>query len=429
MSIPGERPDRRGLVAHLDEIISVIAPDGTVLSVNRDSAGGPSEADGRDSRSWVHPDDQQVVTQAFLDLLADPSRTTLTVVRVQQEGQPYRWMETTGVNRVADPEVGGLVFVSRDVHERVLLTRAAERSLAAQRLVADLGVRMLLDHSLENGLGEVLSRTAALLEAPHVGLLERDADRRLRVTRWCGADPLPDGHVLSRGTGPSVPELRARGVVATADAPLQAPEGALGQLVACWTDEHEFDDVQRQLLQGVANVLSGARQRERRENEAVVRAMHDPLTGLPTRPLLQDRLDHALLRARRGGGHVGVLLVDLDRFKEVNDRFGHAAGDVVLTELGARLAGHVRPGDTAARLGGDEFVVLCEDVEGDDAVLELAERLRRVFAEPFAVDGVGRLVLSGSVGWACSATTGHDGAALLHTADRAMYRDKRQRSG
>ncbi|MCU1691950.1 MAG: putative sensor protein [Frankiales bacterium] len=416
-----------GLVAHLGETISVVAADGTVLMVNHEQARpGASSAEGLDSRSWVHPEDQPVVTQAFLDLLADPGRTTRTLVRVQVDGQPYRWMETTGVNRLADPGVGGLVFVSRDVDEQVRLARDAERSLAAQRLVAELGVAVLVHSRLDGVLDLALSRAAALLGADHLALLER-TDRRLCVTRWRGPGGLPDGQTVD-GTGPSSPELAARGVVATAEAPLQGPQGAVGVLLAGWTSEHAFDEVQRQLLQGVANVLAGARLRERRESEAVLRAMHDPLTGLPTRPLLQDRLDHALQRNGRGGTHVGVLLVDLDRFKQVNDRYGHAAGDAVLTELGARLAGHVRPGDTAARFGGDEFVVLCEDVGGPEEVAALADRVRRVFAEPFPVPGQGSLVLSGSVGWACSATTGHDASALLHVADRGMYQDKRQRS-
>ncbi len=183
--------------------------------------------------------------------------------------------------------------------------------------------------------------------------------------------------------------------------------------------------MQRQLLQGVANVLAGARVRERRETDAVVEALHDPLTGLPTRPLLLDRLDHALERARRRDTDVAVLLVDVDRFKQVNDTYGHAAGDAVLAELGARMRDSLQPGDTAGRLGGDEFVVLCEDVAEQDGVDAAVERLHAVFGSPFEVPGAGSLELSGSVGAARSGTVGHDRDAVLQAADAAMYRDKR----
>ncbi len=413
-----------GLVAHLGEIVTVAAPDGTVLLVNHEH-GRPGGSRGRDGLTWIHPDDQAQVAQSFADLLTDPACSTRTLARVKIGDDPYRWMETSGVNRCADPDVGGLVFVTRDVDAQVRARDDAERSLAAQRLVAELGVRALVHNGVDEVLDLALSRTAGLLEADHVALLERDG-ARLVVTSWCGVGGLPEGGTVS-GSSPSAPELAGLDLQATAEAPLLGPQGPVGMLLACWRREHVFDEVQRQALQGVANVLASARLRERREAEAVVRAMHDPLTGLPTRPLLQDRLDHALHRGRRAGTQVGVLLVDLDRFKEVNDRFGHAAGDAVLTELGARLAGNVRPGDTAARLGGDEFVVLCEEVDGPDEVVGLVDRVRRVFAEPFPVVGVGSLVLSGSVGWSCSSTTGHDASALLHVADRGMYRDKRRR--
>ena len=417
-----------GLVAHLGEIISVVAPDGTVLSVNQGPVVRSSEAEGLDSHSFVHPEDQHVVAEAFMALVADPAVRTRTLVRIQRDGQPYRHVETTGINRISDPEIGGLVFVSRDVEDQVQLARTAERSLQAQRLVADLGVRLLVDGRMEPLLDDALGGAAELLQAQYLTLLERDADGALRVTRQHGERPLPAGHLLTRGAGPRVREMVDRDVVATAEARLEGPHGAIGVLVAGWTDEHAFDETQRQLLQGLANVLAGARLREQREVAAVVRALHDPLTGLPTRPLLLDRIDHALGRSRRDGGEVALLLLDLDRFKEVNDGLGHAAGDLVLAEVGARLAAHVRPGDTAGRFGGDEFVVLCEDVTDPAVVLDLVDRLREAVAAPYAVPGTDGLVLGGSIGSAFSASHGHDRAALLHAADLAMYRDKRARS-
>ncbi len=415
------------LVAHLGEIISVVAADGTVLSVNQTVDEQVAEGPPALAGDWVHPDDQHIVTEAFRTLLADPQARTRTLVRVSRAGQPYRHMETSGINLLDAPEVGGLVFVSRDVEDRVQVALAAERSLQAQRLVADLGVQLLVRGQLAPELPQALARTAEALEAAYLTLYERTERGELRVTRMHGPRPLAPGH-LQNGLGPRARENEARGVRSTAEARLEGPAGTLGVLVAGWTDEHVFDEVQRQLLQGVANVLAGARQRERHEVEAVVKALHDPLTGLPTRPLLLDRLDHALARSGRDGSEVSIIVLDLDRFKEVNDRFGHAAGDAVLAEVGVRLAGSVRPGDTAARLGGDEFVVLCEDVPSAEVVLDLCDRLREALGRPYHVPDVGILVLSGSLGAAFSSTSGRDRAALLHAADQAMYRDKRRRS-
>src|SRR6478752_8314006 len=113
----------------------------------------------------------------------------------------------------------------------------------------------------------------------------------------------------------------------------------------------------------------------------------DALTGLPNRLLLMDRLRHALTLARRSGWLVGVVFVDLDRFKEVNDTYGHEVGDDLLRQVAGRLDGAARVGDTATRLGGDEFVVLCEQVTTAEEVTKVAGRIRAAVARPFAVLG------------------------------------------
>ena len=164
---------------------------------------------------------------------------------------------------------------------------------------------------------------------------------------------------------------------------------------------------------------------ERRENEArlAYRALHDPLTGLPNRMLLTDRLEQAVRAVAREKGGVAVLYLDLDDFKEVNDTYGHAEGDRVLIEVARRLRGAVRPADTVARLGGDEFAVVAEGLPAPDA-LSLAERVREALRPP-----IGRLTVVASVGTAHSSSVGLDAAALLHEADADMYRAKRHTNG
>ena len=175
------------------------------------------------------------------------------------------------------------------------------------------------------------------------------------------------------------------------------------------------------------------------------RSLHDQLTGLPNRGLLFDRIEHALGTARRRRGLVALMFIDLDRFKDVNDTFGHGAGDEVLIELSARMGATLRAGDTLARLAGDEFVLLCEelpeDAEGLHRTLALiTSRLRAVLAQPVRVEGVDVLV-SASIGVAVTTTTpsattpsGTGATALsaqalsaetlLHEADTAMYAAK-----
>ena len=150
-------------------------------------------------------------------------------------------------------------------------------------------------------------------------------------------------------------------------------------------------------------------------------ALHDPLTGLPNRVLLSDRINQALARDSRQTGRVAVLFLDVDLFKVVNDSLGHAAGDQLLVEVARRLAAVVRPGDTLARFGGDEFVIVCENMKGDE-VEGLARRAANAVRETF--DYGGRPVsVSASIGIALSAAD-TDAIALLRDADAALYRAK-----
>lgn len=153
------------------------------------------------------------------------------------------------------------------------------------------------------------------------------------------------------------------------------------------------------------------------------RAFHDPLTGLANRALFYDRIEHALTREPRSDGHVAVLYLDLDDFKPVNDRFGHAAGDQMLVAVAERLRACLRSADTVARVGGDEFGVLLEGVPGPNEPVQAAERVVAAFAEPFTIDGQA-LTLSVSVGITLSEA--EDGAEdLIKHADLALYAAKR----
>ncbi|MFT4056560.1 MAG: GGDEF domain-containing response regulator [Novosphingobium sp.] len=162
----------------------------------------------------------------------------------------------------------------------------------------------------------------------------------------------------------------------------------------------------------------------RAEEELTHRSLHDPLTDLPNRTLFADRLSQACARAKRSGDPFGLVMIDLDRFKEINDSLGHAAGDAVLITLGRRMCEHLREVDTVARLGGDEFAVLLQNVDGDESALAVATKLTELIEQPIVHDG--RLLYVGaSLGISLCPQLGFSPEGLMEAADEAMYEAKR----
>ena len=153
-------------------------------------------------------------------------------------------------------------------------------------------------------------------------------------------------------------------------------------------------------------------------------ALRDPLTGLPNRTLLHQKLATALRAAERAGSELAVIFLDLDRFKVINDSLGHGAGDALLIEVSKRLRDQARKSDTVARLGGDEFVVLCEDLRDPADVLAVAARIQEaVGGRPVLLAG-SKVTVTASQGIALTATSGFSTEALLRDADIALYRAK-----
>ncbi len=272
-----------------------------------------------------------------------------------------------------------LLAIGRDITQR----RAAE---ARQRAVAAMGERALAGADLAD--------------------LAIDAVELVQTTL-----PVAAAQVRIAGYGPlasfgSTPEEGIQLPIGERDDFLVLPDG-------------ELSDEEMSIVLAVTNTLTTALARRREEERMRHEAVHDPLTGLPNRTLLRDRLKHALAQAERAGVETGVLFVDLDNFKQVNDVYGHATGDLVLVEFGRRLQTAVRPADTVARFGGDEFVVVCEEVD-EEVVLALGHRLGAAIQMPLTVRGVPH-GLSASIGIALGRT---DPDRLLANADAAVYRAK-----
>ncbi|GAB6052664.1 hypothetical protein JCM17960_14840 [Magnetospira thiophila] len=164
---------------------------------------------------------------------------------------------------------------------------------------------------------------------------------------------------------------------------------------------------------------------ERRANEDKIRqlAHHDILTGLPNRALLQDRLNRAVSRAKRHGIYLALMYVDLDKFKPINDLFGHQVGDDVLRGVAERLSRSVRTTDTVARVGGDEFVVLIEQMAAPEEAAAIAEKILTLLLAPFNIKGAD-ITIGASIGISLFPTHGEDPEALMEQADEAMYKVK-----
>jgi diguanylate cyclase (GGDEF)-like protein/PAS domain S-box-containing protein len=186
---------------------------------------------------------------------------------------------------------------------------------------------------------------------------------------------------------------------------------------------------------GVDGVVATARdvtERKTFELQLTQKAFYDSLTELPNRPLLIDRIEQALARARRRGTAIGLIFIDLDNFKRVNDSLGHQSGDALLVAAAKRLTACIRPADTAARLGGDEFIILLDQLTSEAAAeaTVMAQRLLKQFEHPFSLDGK-EYVVSASMGIALTvagdSTSTSD--ALLRDADVAMYRAKSSGKG
>jgi len=182
-----------------------------------------------------------------------------------------------------------------------------------------------------------------------------------------------------------------------------APDGSATRLVGSLTDVTAQRELEEKLRYG---------------------AHHDALTGLPNRALFLDRLTQALARARRNPeARIGLLFLDLDGFKQVNDNLGHLAGDQLLVKVAERIGQRLRQSDTAARLGGDEFAVLLEDVRAPADVDAIADDISRRLCAPYDIDGEA-VVISAAVGAALSATGRERPDDILRSADSAMYQAK-----
>jgi diguanylate cyclase (GGDEF)-like protein/PAS domain S-box-containing protein len=226
--------------------------------------------------------------------------------------------------------------------------------------------------------------------------------------------------------------IESHGLRAVANVPLRRSGAVVGALVLCAAERDFFDQQLIGLLVEMASNISFAldamdreAQRRQAEERLAELAQYDVLTTLPNRSLFLDRLQQAMVRARRSGTMAGLMFFDLDRFKQINDTLGHAIGDRVLQVVAARLREHLREADTIARLGGDEFTLIVEGATDAASLGTVAAKVCEVLAAPMHIDGV-EIFVSASVGITVYPRDATEVDELLKNADIAMYRAKQE---
>ena len=409
---------RTQALAHLGEAVIVADVAGTVLSWNpaaeRLYGWTAAEAVGRPVFGLVVPPDERTQRQSrpLVAAVAAGQGWSGEVTVRRRDGSTFPAQVSAAAVADTSGQVIGVAGIALDLTGR----RASEAALRA----SEARYRVLVETAPEG-----------------IGLVELDGTLRFANPR------------LAELVGRPVAELVGRNVLSMLPPPgREVARQALNRRRAGLADDWELDclrpdsglrhlHVRGAPLRDDAGQVSGSvvmladdTERRRAQVELTRLALHDPLTGLPNRATLEDRLSQALARGRRYDRGLAVLFCDLDQFKAVNDRLGHAAGDEVLRAVAARLSRAVRPADTVARLGGDEFVVLCEELpdvpEAPEIaeIAEIAERLQAALAPPLTVNGED-VAVTASIGIAVAAPhRGAGPAELLHEADQAMYRAK-----
>jgi diguanylate cyclase (GGDEF)-like protein/PAS domain S-box-containing protein len=368
------------------------------------------EMEGQRSTEFIHSDDHPLAVDNWMQMLAVPGPARRVRLRHRRNDETWVWFEVTNHNLLGDPDDPRVVSEMVDITEEM----AAHEELRARE--------QLLDQ---------------LAEAAPVGLLQFDAARNVvytndRLHEILGTQRVDTVESQLSNVAPghrgvlagALDDVLGSGLQADIEVELRVPD----------SDERRFCTMGLRPLSDDAGITSGAiacvtdvTDSSRLREELERRATFDALTGCHNRASVMHALAANIASGKRRADRA-VVFVDLDGFKQVNDRYSHAVGDEVLSVVARRLQGMVREGDVVGRIGGDEFLVVCPSIGGPEQAMTLAARMADAQREEVRLAG-GRLTLQVSIGVAWSGDASVDAESLVALADHAMYESKRERLG
>jgi diguanylate cyclase (GGDEF)-like protein/PAS domain S-box-containing protein len=393
----------------------------------------------------VHPDDLQELYEGIYGMAQGELTQFSQDRRLVRPDGSHLWVH--GVTTMVRDGAGNPSHFLSFVHE-ITSRRAAEDELRA----SEAQYRAVLD-ALQEGIvvhRPDLTITSCNESAPQILGVTKDQliGRSAMDPAWQAV--ASDGRTLRADDHPSVVAMRTRKPQVGVELGVSTPDGTLKWLsvsskplfhdgsdepyavVATFSDiterkvaEEALRESERMYRALAESLLVARDERKQFEDKLTYQATHDALTGLPNRAHVLELLEAAVARSELTGSPMAVLFLDIDRFKYVNDRFGHEVGDTLLRDVATRLGEVIRHGDTLARLGGDEFVVLCNGVTTEAEAKRVADRvLAALLREPFFAGGI-EVPVTASIGIARSSGDDHP-EGLLREADAAMYRAKAQ---
>jgi diguanylate cyclase (GGDEF)-like protein/PAS domain S-box-containing protein len=401
--------------------------------------------------SLLHPEDRQRALELETADNLGNRDTRPAEYRMHTRDGGVVWIHDEAVLEADEDGIPVWHGVLYDVSSRKETENELQRALSQQAVVARLGERAM-QNSDPQEMMEAAAELIGKVDGVHsacIWELGRDgrrlnlragleeavvgAGRRVSASRDSHAGAALDSgtHAIvsdwdqeTRHTMP--PVLRVFGTASSLAVVIDGKNRPFGVLDVHATEPHRFTAKDVPFVQAAANVLADAIERHAADQALRYRVLHDSLTGLPNRLSFVDALGESLDKASVSGSPVGILFLDLDHFKLINDSLGHHAGDALLRAVAPRLRSHLRPGDVVARFGGDEFGILIDRLADEGEAVAIADRVSSAFTQPFSLDGVDHFV-SASIGVAVARASEErtvNAELLIRDADAAMYRAK-----